>query len=162
MVNNPLSMQETCVQSLSWEDPLDKGLATHSSILACRIPLTEPGSYSLWGHKELDMTEQLSTAHIYILTYIHTHTRVLAAQSCPTLCNLMHWTVVARLCPWNSLGKNTEIFPTQVLNPGLLHPRWILYHLSHQGGPYICTYIYTHTHTYIQWNNTPTMEYYSA
>ena len=47
MVNNPLSMQETCVQSLSWEDPLEKSLATHSSILARRIPLTEPGSYSL-------------------------------------------------------------------------------------------------------------------
>ena len=37
---NPPSMQETCVQSLGWEDPLEKGKATHSSILAWRIPWT--------------------------------------------------------------------------------------------------------------------------
>ena len=46
------------------------------------------------------------------------------------------------LCPWNSPGRNMEwvaipssrILPIQGLNPGLLHSRWILYHLSHQGG----------------------------
>ena len=44
MVKNPLAMQETWVQSLGWEDPLEKGTATHSSILAWRIPWTEePG-----------------------------------------------------------------------------------------------------------------------
>ena len=38
------AMQETQVRSLSWEDPLEKGMATHSSILAWRIPWTEePG-----------------------------------------------------------------------------------------------------------------------
>ena len=43
-VKNLPAMQETQVQSLSWEDPLEKGLATHSSILAGRIPWTEePG-----------------------------------------------------------------------------------------------------------------------
>ena len=43
-------MQETQVQSLGWEDPLEKGMATHSSILAWRIPWTDkPGSYSQWG-----------------------------------------------------------------------------------------------------------------
>ena len=40
-VKNPPAMQETWVQSLSWEDPLEKGMATHSSILAWRIPCTE-------------------------------------------------------------------------------------------------------------------------
>ena len=45
------TMWETWVQSLGWEDPLEKGKATRSSILAWRIP---------WGCKELDMTEQLS------------------------------------------------------------------------------------------------------
>ena len=40
---------------------LEKGMATHSSILAWGIPLTEePGSYSPWGHKEPDTTEQLT------------------------------------------------------------------------------------------------------
>ena len=44
MVKNLPAMQETCVQSLGQEDPLEKGMATHSSILAWRIPLTEePG-----------------------------------------------------------------------------------------------------------------------
>ena len=38
-VKNPLAMQETCVQSLGWEDPLEEGVATHSSILAWRIPM---------------------------------------------------------------------------------------------------------------------------
>ena len=44
MVENLLAMQETWVQSLGQEDPLEKGMATHSGILAWRIPLTEePG-----------------------------------------------------------------------------------------------------------------------
>ena len=51
-------MQETRVQSLGWEDPLEKEMATHSSILAWRIPWTEePGGFSPWGHKGGDMTE---------------------------------------------------------------------------------------------------------
>ena len=41
MVKNLPAMQETRVQFLCWEDPLKKGTATHSSILACRIPWTE-------------------------------------------------------------------------------------------------------------------------
>ena len=40
LVKNPPAMRETCVQSLGWEDPLEKGMATHSSILAWRIPWT--------------------------------------------------------------------------------------------------------------------------
>ena len=44
MVNNPPEMQETWVWSLGWEDPLEKGMATHSSILARWIPWPEePG-----------------------------------------------------------------------------------------------------------------------
>ena len=38
LVKNPPAKWETCVQSLDWEDPLEKGKATHSSILAWRIP----------------------------------------------------------------------------------------------------------------------------
>ena len=40
LVKNPPAMQETWVRSLGWEDPLKKGMATHSSILAWRIPWT--------------------------------------------------------------------------------------------------------------------------
>jgi len=51
--------QETQIQSLSWADPQEEEMATRSSILACKILWTEePGGYSPWGHKELDMTEQ--------------------------------------------------------------------------------------------------------
>ena len=41
MVTNPPAMQETQVQSPGWEDPLEKGMATHASILAWRIPWIE-------------------------------------------------------------------------------------------------------------------------
>ena len=61
MVKNLPAMQETWVQSLGQEDPLEKGMATHSSILAQRIPWTEkPGGLQFWGHKESDTTEQLT------------------------------------------------------------------------------------------------------
>ena len=52
-----LPMQETLVSYLNWEDPLEKEMVTHSTILAWRISCTEePGSLSPWGLKELDMT----------------------------------------------------------------------------------------------------------
>ena len=59
MVKNLPAMQETQVRSLDWKDPLEKGMETHSSILAGRITWTEePGELcSPWGHKELDITE---------------------------------------------------------------------------------------------------------
>ena len=52
-------MKEINVRSLGWEDPLEKGTAIHSSILAWRIPWTEKPV----GHKELDMTETLTHTH---------------------------------------------------------------------------------------------------
>ena len=39
VVKNPLAMWETWVRSLGWEDPLEEGMATHSSVLAWRIPM---------------------------------------------------------------------------------------------------------------------------
>ena len=51
-------MQEIQVQSLGWEDPLEKEMSTHFSILAWRIPWTESlAGYSSWGCKESDKTE---------------------------------------------------------------------------------------------------------
>ena len=50
MVKNPPAMQETQVQSLDWEDPLEKAIATHSSILAWRLLWTEePGGLQSVG-----------------------------------------------------------------------------------------------------------------
>ena len=52
------------VQSLGPEDPLEEEMAIHSSNLAWKIPRTEePGSLSMQGHKELDMTETTQRAH---------------------------------------------------------------------------------------------------
>ena len=54
-------MQEIQVQSLGQEDPLEKGLATHSSILAWKIPWTEePGGLQSMGSQESGTTEQLT------------------------------------------------------------------------------------------------------
>ena len=50
MVKNLPAMQETRIQSLGWENPLEKGMATYSSILAWRIPRTEqPGGLQSMG-----------------------------------------------------------------------------------------------------------------
>ena len=49
-VKNPLAVQETCIRSLGWEDPLEESTATHSSILAWRIPWKEePGGLQSVG-----------------------------------------------------------------------------------------------------------------
>ena len=50
MVKNPVARQRTWVRSLGWEDPLEEGTATHSSIMAWRIPGTEdPGGLQSMG-----------------------------------------------------------------------------------------------------------------
>ena len=68
MVKNLPAMQETQVQSLDWEDPLEKGMAT--------TPVFLPGEfhgqkslvgYSSWGCKELDMTERLTLDFFIII-----------------------------------------------------------------------------------------------
>ena len=57
-VKNLPVKQETQAQSLGQEDPLEKGMATHSSIFAWRIPWTEePGSLDFMGSQESDTTE---------------------------------------------------------------------------------------------------------
>ena len=54
-------MQETWVRSLGQKEPPEKEMATLSRILAWKIPWTEePGGYSPWGYKEMDMTERLN------------------------------------------------------------------------------------------------------
>ena len=60
-VKNLPAMQQTWVQSLGQEDPLEKEVASHSCVLAWRISWTEePGGLQSFGHKELDTTEQLT------------------------------------------------------------------------------------------------------
>ena len=62
LIKNLPAVQETWVRSLGWEDPLEKEMATHSSILAWRTHGQRSlEGYSPWGHKELDTTERLTT-----------------------------------------------------------------------------------------------------
>ena len=67
-VKNLPSVWETWVGSLSWEDPLEEGMATHSSILPWRIPM-DRGAWqaTVWDHKESDTTERLSVRQHYFL-----------------------------------------------------------------------------------------------
>ena len=65
-VKNLPAMQQTQVQCLAWEDPLEKGIATRSSVLAWEIPWTE----GPWSQKGSDMTECMHTS---THTHIHTH-----------------------------------------------------------------------------------------
>ena len=67
MVKNLPAMRETWIRFLGWEDPMEESMATHSSILAWRIP-KDRGAYSPWGLKELDTTEQLRTQHTHDLS----------------------------------------------------------------------------------------------
>ena len=55
-------MQEIQAQSLGQEDPLEKRMTTHTSILAWKIPWSLAG-YSPWGHKKSDTTEQVTHTH---------------------------------------------------------------------------------------------------
>ena len=100
-------------------------------------------------HKELDTTEQLNSLNIYIYRCVCVKVNVPVTQSRPTLCDPMDCSPPGSSVHGDYPGKNTGvyshsllqgIFPTQSLNPGLLHCRLILYHLSHQGRPhkYMC------------------------
>ena len=68
--------------------------------------------------------------------------KVKVAQSCLTLCDSMDYWEFSRSEYWRgSLSLLQGIFPTQGLNPGLLHCRWILYQLSHKGSPRVLEWI---------------------
>ena len=88
MLNNLPAMWEMCVQSLGWEDPMEKGTATHSSILAWRNPWTEePGGLQSMSCKESDMNEQLSLLHLWepLLYRLGKMKLVLGSQPCPSI-----------------------------------------------------------------------------
>ena len=68
------AVQETWVQSLVWEDPLEKEMMTHSSFLSWKIPWTEEPR-SPWGHRESDMTGRL---HFLSFSYDIEEERIVA------------------------------------------------------------------------------------
>ena len=75
MIKNLPAIWETWVQTLDWEGPLEKGTATHSSILAWRIPWTEEpgGLQSMGSPAELDTTEQLMLSLFLTVLLLFSH-----------------------------------------------------------------------------------------
>ena len=106
MVKRLPTMRETRVHSLGREDLLEKEMATHSSILAWRIPWTEePGSYSPWGHKESDATER---------PHFHFVFRSQVAQTVERLPTMQETQV-------QSLGREDPLEKEMATTPVLLH-----------------------------------------
>ena len=84
-VRNLPAMEETWVWSLDQEDPLEKGMATHTSILAWKVPWTEePGGLQSMGYKESDRSEWL----------IHTHSLSHVLHSLISYSKLREWTLL--------------------------------------------------------------------
>ena len=106
IVKNLPAMRETWVQSLGWEDPLEEGMATDSSVLSWRIPTDrEAWQAIVHGVTESDMTEQEAQHSTSVLlacnqykngeqdSLLHFSSSVQfssVAQSCPTLCDHMN------------------------------------------------------------------------
>ena len=120
----------TWVWFLGWEDPLEKGKATHSSILTWRIPWT---IQSMGSHRVRHDWSDLAAAVAMVKKVSESHS-VVSDSLWPH----------GLYSPWNSPGQYTWVgslsllqglFPTQGLNPGLMHCRWTLYELSHKGSP---------------------------
>ena len=149
MVKNLLVMQETWVRSLGGEDPLEKAMAPHSSILAWRKPWTEePGRLQSMGSYRVGHDWVINT-----FTYIKMKELMCTDKGYPLKEWVSEWKLLSRvrlfLTPWTlqsmeSPGQNIgvgslsllqRIFPTQESNRGLLHVRQILYQLSYEGSP---------------------------
>ena len=114
---------------------LEKEMATHSSVLAWRIPgIAEPGGLpAICGvTQSWTRLKRLSSSSSSI-----SYSEVKVSQSCPTLCDPMDYTVhrilQARILEWVAFPFSGGIFPTQGSNPGHLHCRQILDQLSHKG-----------------------------
>ena len=79
-------MQETQVQSLNWDDPLKKGIATHSSIIAWKIPQTEEtGGLQFLQLQRVDRTEQLLVSSLFLaykVFFFFYHTTLLYFTKC--------------------------------------------------------------------------------
>ena len=129
--------QEVQVQSLGWEDPLEKEIVAHSSILAWRIPWTEqPGGLWSMGLQRVRHAEHRH--HMYVCRAL--------SLLWPTLCDPTDCSPPGSSAHGDYPGQNTGvgchallqgIFPTQGLNPGLPHCSRILHCLSLQGSPHV-------------------------
>ena len=110
-------MQETWVWSLGWEEPLEKGKATHSSILVLRIREFH-GLYSPWGRKKSDTTERLS-----FFTFSFLRTPVIGFRAHPK-CKTISFEILTYYIFKDSIPKLGHIYRHQGLGPGHI----VLYH----------------------------------
>ena len=77
MVKRLPAIRETRVQSLGWEDPLEKEMATHSSTHAWKIPWMEkPGGLQSMGSQRVGHDLVTEHTHVHIYTYVHIHTYI--------------------------------------------------------------------------------------
>ena len=149
LVKNPPAVRETWVRSLGWEDPLEKGKATHSNSLAWRL---STGSQRVGHHwatftctrTSLECSRMLTSSICWGFSSVSVSRSVASDSFRP------HGLYNPRNSPGETIGVGSlsllqGIFPTQGSNPGLLHCRRILYQLSHKGSPiYICICIFCH------------------
>ena len=89
MVKNPPAMKETWVRPLDWEDPLEEGMATHSSTVAWRIPMdreawwtTVPGI----AKSQTQLSAMQAHAHLCARVRTHTHKHAYTARKSKVLC----------------------------------------------------------------------------
>ena len=115
-----------CMDRPHFVDPFICGVAFSLAIMnnaATNIHIQVP----MWTYISLGLIPRSRNAG--------SNDKTLVTQRCPTLCDPMDCKPTRFLCPWDSLLQ--RIFRTQGLNPALSYSRQILYHLSHQGSPYI-------------------------
>ena len=101
-VKNRPAMQETWVWSLGWEDPLEKEMATHSSVLAWKIHgLRSLAGYSPWGHEKSDTTGRLTdTSNNFSWLFRHSSSSFLISFS---ICLLLEFSV-SGIISWLNRG----------------------------------------------------------
>ena len=156
LVKNPPTMRETWVQSLGWEDPLEKGKATHSSILYSPAAATAAKSLQscptlcdpIDGSPPGSPIPGILQARILewvAIPFSRGSSRPRDQSQVYHIAGRFFIILSRRGSPKNTeVGSHSlpqGIFSTQGLNPHLLLGRWILYHLSHQGSPFIPLHI---------------------
>ena len=118
-LKNLPAMWETGVQFLDWQDSLDKGMATHFSILAWRIPRTEPGRLQSMGLQRVKYHWVTNTftslsCHIYVfhvyIHRIHKYTYCIHTQH-------THTTVNMKKFPWQVKGFNSKMLHLELCMP---------------------------------------------
>ena len=121
------------------------------------LPGKSHGQRSLTGYSPWVIRESAMTKHICMHSLLTLDFFFLIEGTVCVLCSVISDSLQSYglksarlLSPWDSPGKNTgvgchaflqQIFPTQELNPGLLHWLQILYHQSHQGSPSVLTFL---------------------